>query len=506
MSKDQQLDNLDSYTDKSISLSDRYRKFVFLGFFREFMSNAVSIVSLFFIARIFVPYQGISDQMFFLSNSLGITGTIALLGYTYSLTRKAIVDKHLNSTILNQGTSFLFIIGIPINLILNLVLGIIDGISPIQLLLFLISSILYYIFLVIQVVEDIILQSNRNVLMQTLQNILSSLSVPIFFVLFKSLEIIFIAWIFSLSISLLYNYGLIFKILSNLKFNFEVNSDIFMYGFILYILAVYSLLSKYLDTPILRFFFQTGVLTEYTFAFRIATTVFELFTVLMTGSFPLLTNYYIRQEYNQFLETIKSLIKIGIMIGLFLFGFSFIGANFGLTFLLSSKYPEAPLYFNILILAFFIRITPLILQQVFSARGNRRFLAEISIIVSTTRIFYLILFAHLGGLGLAIVEVLYSITFLLVCSYRERKFLLDFIYSYPKFLVSVTILIITLLILPSSGSLIMISLIALIFLFIFIAVLYILKPFNMNDYKLIERIIGNKFNISLYFKKLFVTI
>lgn len=503
MSEKEKIDDLDSYTDRSISLSNRYKKFVFLGFIREFASNAFSLISLFFVSR-FVSHA-IQDQMFYLSASLGITGTVAILGYTYSLTRKAIIDKHLNSEILYEGTSFLFIIGLPISTILNLILAIFVGITPLQIFFFLVSSVLYYVFLIIQLVEDIILQSNRNVVMQTIYNILSSISVPLFFVLFASLNTILVAWIFSLFLGLFYNRGLIKKLLANLKLNLVINYDIFYYGLPLYLLTIYTTFTRFLDTPILKFFFPVGTLSEYSWAIRIATTVFELFTVLMTGSFPLLTNYYMRQDYKQFSETIKSLIKIGLVIGLFLFGFAFIGGNFGMLLLLSTEFPNSGLYFKILVMAFFIRITPLILQQVFNARGNRRFIVEITLVTSTSRLFFLAFLAQFGGLGMAIIEVIFSTVFLLGTVYKERVLMKDLVKSSPKYILTMSLLIITLLILPSYSTFINTVIIAVFFFIIFMGALYFIKPFNDADYILIEKIIGTKFNLNQLFKKLFVS-
>ena len=250
-------------------------------------------------------------------------------------------------------------------------------------MLFLISAILYYLFAVIQMIQDIILQSNRNVLMQTVYNILNSISVPIFFLLFRSLRIIFIAWIFSFGVALLYERKLIWKILTNLRFNFKVNYDIFLYGFPLYILGIFDVSSRQLSTFILFELFSVGSLSSYNWSLRIATTVFELFTVLLTGAFPLLTNYYVRNDFSKFNDTIKSILKIGMAFGLFLFGISFIGGNYGIILLVSNRFPDSPLFFRILVFSYFLRTVPLILGQVFNARGNRRFIFEITLIIDS---------------------------------------------------------------------------------------------------------------------------
>ena len=496
-------DGIDTYTDENISLTDKYKKFVYIGFFRELVSNSISLLSYLVIARIVVI--DVQDKMFFLTNGLFITGNIALMGYTYSLTRKAFVDKHLNSKILYEGSSFLFLVGLPLSFLLNIIIGLLAGVDPFQLSVFLISAILYFIYVTIQLIENIILQSNRQVLIQTMFNVVNSLSVPILYFYFRSLNIIFIAWIFSLSIPLIYERKILIRLLKNIQFNLKVNYDIFIYGFPIYLISIYGILSTKVDSFILLLYFPTGSLAEYTWAFRIAETVLDLFTVLLTGTFPLLTAFYVRKNYSQFNETFKSIIKIGVVIGLFLFGISFIEADFGIPFVISDKFVNSPLFFKILMVGYFIRTIPLIINQVFLARGNRRFIVEVSLVLNSSRILYLVLFAYLGGLGMAIVETLYSATFLALNSFKERKLMTELIASSTKLILFFVIMILVIFFFPTFKSISMSFMTGVAFVIIFTSLLIIFKPFNNSDFTLIEKVIGKRFKINLIIKKLLVS-
>lgn len=503
MSKDNEIERIDSYTDDSISLSNQYKKFISTGFLREIISNLFSIVSVYFIAR-YVDLH-IQDQMFFLSNGMALTGSIALLGYIYSLTRKAIVDKDLNSTILYDGTSFLFLVGLPLNIILNLIIGLIGGISFIELIFYLLATMVYYFFNVILLVQDIILQAHKNVFMQTLYIILNSITVPLFFVIFKSLTIIFVAWIVSLGTTFIFERKVIFKLLSNLSFKFHVGWEIFLYGFPVYVQTIYNLLARRVDAFILYLFFPTGALAEYNWAYRLSTTVFSQFTVLLIGTTALLTNYSIRKDYTRFNETIKSTLKIGVLFGLFLCGSAFIGGDFGILLLLSNEFSSSALYFKILLFSYFLRIIPLILTKVFNARGNRRILVQIFVTIDTLRIVYLLIFAHLGPLGIAFVETLYSVSFLLLACYMERKLILELIKTSKKFLISIFLDMIIVLLLSGHSTFILATIAVFTYILIYSLLLFLLKPFNMDDYALIEKIIGTKLKANLLIKKLFVT-
>lgn len=503
MSENDSVDSLSDYDNKNISLSNKYKNFVFLGFFREVISNAISILSYIVISRLLLI--NVQDKMFFLSNGLFVTGNIALMGYTYSLTRKAFSDKHLNSSILYEGTSFLYLVGLPFSFCLNIIIGVLAGVSPQEFFLFLVSAVLYFIYVINQLIETIILQANRQVLIQTMYNILSSLMVPFLYFYFRSLSTVLIAWSVSLIIPLIVERKLLFRIFSNLTFNLKVNHDIFIYGFPIYIISMYGILSTSIDSFILLLFFPTGTLTEYTWAFRLATSVLDVFTVLLTGTFPLLTAYFVRGNYEQFNETIKSILKIGLLIGLFLFGGAFVEGNFGVVFIVSNRFVNTPLYFKILIIGLFIRTIPLILNQVFQARGNRRFMVEVSIVVNSTRILYLILFTYLGGLGMAIIETLYSITFLLSNSYKERKLIKELLITSKKLIVFFLLISFVTFIFPTFPSLLMSLIAGVVYVIIFVILLAILKPLNLSDYSLIEKVVGKKFNINLLIKHYFIS-
>lgn len=503
MSENKAEDSLENYANKDISLSNRYKSFVFLGFFRELISNGISILSYMVISRLLVI--GVQDKMFFLSNGLFLTGNIALLGYTYSLTRKAFVDKHLNSIILYEGVSFLFLISLPLSFVLNILIGLIAGVSPIELILFLVSSILYFMYIVNQLVENIILQANRQVLIQTMYNILVSLSVPFLYYFFRSLSIVLIAWSISLMVPLLYERKILMQIFTNLKLNFKVNYDIIRYGFPIYIITLYGVLSTRVDNFILLLLFPKGTLAEYTWAFQLATAVLDIFNVLLIGTFPLLTAYFTRKNYDQFNETIKSILKIGLLIGLFLFGGAFIEGNFGVIFILSNKFANSSFLFKLLIISSFIRTFPLILNQVFQAKGYRRYMVKVSIVVNSARVLFLILFSYLGALGMAIVEILYSITFLFSNSYGERKMIFELIKTSKKSVLFFFIMTFIILFYPSFPTLLTSFAAGLIFVFIFILLMSIMKPLNLNDYSLIERVVGTKFNVNLIIKRFFVS-
>jgi O-antigen/teichoic acid export membrane protein len=481
------------------SLSSRYRLFIISGFTRVVLTRILSLIYIVVVARI--VSLSVQDHLILLSTGQWIVGVVSTFGFTFSLTRMAFTEEN-RSHVVASGVTSVLLLGTIITIILNLIFAILTGLDLIEILLYLFSCVLYFILQIALLVEDTRLRSDRKQLATALFSIANSILVPSLFFIFETLTSVLVSWILGLLLTLFYERKVIYISFSNLKWDYKTSKAIFFYGLPIYMSSLFTAVVQNLDRFILFIRFPEGDLAEYYWAFRISITFEEIFLVLLTGAFPLLTKLYKNNDMAVFEIRTQSILKIGLFLGLFLYGVVFHQANVITLLILGNKFLGVIIILQILTVATTVKIVRNILFQVVLAEGRRRYITESVVFGALSRIIFILILIPFGGVGFAFALLLQSIVLSLYFIFRKKKTTMNSL-IHLRVILSLIIIVMFTFIFSSPLGLILSIIKGCFYIIGFLFILFILKPFNNDDYVLFERLAGKKFQIFLPIVSLF---
>jgi len=471
-------------------LTSRYRQFLFSSFGRVVFTRLMSLVYMILVSR-FVA-QNIQDVMILLATGQWIVGIIATFGFTYALMIKTIKDDN-KIEVLYSGTSSVLMVGIPITVFLNSSLASYSSLQIRDSFLFVFSCLLNLFLLVAYIVEEARLRSDRREISASLYSVFTSLLVPTLFLVLPSLTSVLLAWISSMLITLLYERKILFSIITNFTINLTVSWEIFRLGLPVYAVQIFSALVQRVDTLILYSLFPEGELSMYYWAWRLGTTIQEVFFVLLTGSLPLLTKLYKTSDVITYEKRIGSMIRMVILASLFLYGGVLIEANILILVILSEEFTGSFVIFQILIVAFSIRAISPLLNHVHLAMSKRRYHVEVTLTENLFRIVLLFVLSQFGGFGMALVTLFQYCYVTVYFIVRSRKYFVPAVIN-PRFIGTLLGVISIIVLLPTSSDLLIALISGFIFVIASVLLLLLFRPLTSDDKSMIERLLGTRYS------------
>lgn len=483
------------------SVSTKYRRFVITGFGRAFLTRAMSLAYILLITRL-VPLD-VQDKLVLLATGQWIIGVVTLFGFTYSLTRQGVYLEDRASAVASSVTASI-IVGMPLTALLNFGVGLYAQLDLLEHLLYQISCSLYYLFQVALMVQHTRLRSDRAILAMAVYSVFNSLLVPSFFLLIQSsLSGILLAWIGAMSITLFLERKLLLAALKTWTINWPMAKRVFVFGLPVYLASVFAAGAQQVDSFILFLEFPTGETAQYYWVRRIATIAQELFMVFLTGALPLLTKLHKQSNTELFEKRVKSILRIGMLIGIVVYGAIYIESYMVISLILSEEFIEGVPILQVFMLAMVLRVTSLIIYQVFAARGQSRFMMEGSVTANIVRIALLFWLVSKGGIGLAWVAALHASYLLLYNFFRARRELVSAL-AGPRFLLASSLLVVTSLLFPRPEDLLSGALVGFAFAAAVLVILRISRPLDGDDLVMMERVFGARLQFLTRIARLFV--
>lgn len=467
------------------SITSLYRRFIVTGFGRVFVSRIASLLYIIIISRI-VPDE-VQDVMVILLTSMAITSLMTLFGYSYSLVQSTISRQ--KASLIYTSSSFAVVIGLPLNVVINLAISIAVGLPLFTTSLFLIANVFYYILELVLIIENARVRSDRHMLLRSLYSIISSISVPSLYYFFQSLDGIILAWIGSLILTGLLDVNLILVILKNIKWNPSEALSISKFGLLIYVTQVFLILSRQGDRYILFIFSSPGETALYYWIEGISRIALELFMILLTGAHPLFARF-IAEDEEKFTRLFNSLVKFSYLMGGIIFFSVLLNSKLIVSTLIGDQFLVGYRVLIIFALALFIQSPIVVITTSYSAKNDQKPYVVSSMIEVIFKFAFIIILLDYGALGFAVAFLISQIFKVSYLIYISSEYLT--ITEWTRYIGLLLVWGVLVFLSPQSADLENRIVTNILWIILIVGTLILLKPLTSSDLHVINIIVPRK--------------
>jgi len=349
-----------------------------------------------------------------LSLVLMSVGVLSDLGLYYSfmqwnLTKRMSFDELTKVT---MGGFWLYIL--PLALLVNVLIGwLIIGSINLLLGLYLLNVIAYAFFNLVRRYVIAIMKVERTNLLLGSYSVLNSVSVPIFYYYFRTLESVLFAWLLSL-------IGAIFLTLISLKHIppvWRVKIDLGLlklmiaFGFPIFLTNLLRILGSQIDRFMIYIIFDPESLGVYTAMKRIVEILNEAVLVILAGLFPIFSKLF-KRDKERGIKIFYAVFRLTFFIAMLAYPFFYINRVLFVHLLIGTAYDAGLRALEILVLGQIIVSLTTVLEHFALGFEKRLRLLIGTVLVIITQVGSIYLLIGIGIMAVPIGFILGKLVFL----------------------------------------------------------------------------------------------
>ncbi len=276
------------------SLTQKYKKFVGFGFLRVFISRMIAILSIAIMYRIIDPSE--LGTIFAISSGLVIVSRISDLGVPWAMRQRGLAGTFDPEQVIRAGVFLMIRRNIPLVVIIGTPFYIyarFDSFQLSELVMLILFLALNILSVLVKTLEDMRLRPQNSVIVATLYSIATSVTVPLFFYISPSVLSVFVAWTFSVILSILPFWRTVLEIIGILLrgvYEKEIYNKVFAFGFPLFIFGIPNVFANEFEIQLVFNQLNEDLTSKFYAANRLISVATEIVRVVLTGIFPLLAS------------------------------------------------------------------------------------------------------------------------------------------------------------------------------------------------------------------------
>ncbi len=410
--------------DNEPRLSRKYRDFMISGGMRVIATRFFSLLYTYIVARLIVK-----DEMDILV-ILASTQMILVLFSTYGL-RFSAVHFGLGKHRVEGGTALPFqvtlYVGLPSMLLLTEVVVILMELAfgqasvfhPLMAdsglhLAFLFSNAMAILLEGITKVQVALLNVDKEAGLRALYSVTNSIFVPLAYYIQPGVTSVVWTWGILMALTTAVGIWILPDRKSLVRIRAHEIWKIIRFGFAYNLTSVLVVFSGYYDQFIIALNFDPGVLTDYYWPQRIALIGTEVFAVVMTGLFPLLTKLEAEHGKEVAIKRFRVMYKLIAYGASIFFTGLLVTSDLAVHLLLGDNYAASVEYLQLFaVMAWFQSINQLLRIRL-NAYGSRRLVVYTDLLAAFTRMLLLTLASFLSIEALIMARIL---TFMVISTY-----------------------------------------------------------------------------------------